>query len=103
MYFPAYLTTRIAQAQTENNCPLLGHDGCNYVYTSTDVKAVVDANTYAKYVRFSTMKASEHYRECPNPACCKLILGDRRRPAMICDSCGTAFCYFHSNAHPEER
>lgn len=38
-----------------------------------DIAAVLSETWLKKQVRFSTMKSSDDYRECPNPACLHLV------------------------------
>src|SRR5688572_29740773 len=44
------------------------------------------------------MKADQNHRDCPN--CGTMFIGNPRSPEMVCPSCSTKFCFFHSNAHP---
>jgi hypothetical protein len=65
-----------------------------------DAECLLEAGDVARFKKFSLMQKSDDYRECPNAECQNMILGDRNRPAMTCDRCGTAFCSIHANAHP---
>lgn len=65
-----------------------------------EIAAVLTHSWVAKQQRFVTMKSCDDMRECPNVHCAALMKGDRRRPKMTCQSCGTQFCFHHANAHP---
>lgn len=70
--------------------------------SNDDVMAMVDDETFEKQLKFSLMKENRDYRECPKAGCHNMMLGNKKEPVMVCDKCGTNFCFFHNDAHPNK-
>lgn len=77
---------------------------CNAAIAEVDLRRALagDAQGLARLERFSAMAADQHVRECPVASCGLLQPGSPSAPAMTCARCGSAFCYFHANAHASQ-
>lgn len=78
-----------------------GNTICNAPIAEGDLRRALAGDTQglARLERFTAMAADQHIRECPVPTCGHLQPGSPSAPAMTCARCGSAFCYFHANAH----
>jgi len=97
----AHLEIQIREGQVRNPCPMVGQDNCGNFATGQDILDLCSEETVEKFIRFERIKADDNHRECP--VCGHLQLGGPRAPAMTCEKCSAAYCFFHSNAHPDER
>ena len=43
-----------------------------------DVKGLVSAEDFAKFLKFTLQRQNTDYRECPNPGCGTMILGQKQ-------------------------
>ncbi|KAM3572684.1 hypothetical protein VYU27_005314 [Nannochloropsis oceanica] len=113
--FASYLECKICEGQVKPTCffsedprgggrevggrrtPVIIPPPCAKRVEEGDIKALVRAETWAKYERFKFQKKNRNGRICP--WCETPVLGDPEKPEMECGKCGRGFCYFHSNAH----
>jgi len=100
-----YVNLEIKEARVlDVHCPGYKPDGtpCDAPISPHDIKSIVDAKTFERYERFVMMKRDPNYVSCPK--CNHLQHGNRRAPAMVCESkeCAVQFCFVHSLAHPGE-
>ena len=65
-----------------------------------DIRRVLaaDADLLAKYEFFVVTKGNPNVRECSR--CQHLQVGSPDNPAMACEQCHLAYCFFHAGAHP---
>lgn len=103
-----YLAVEIREGNTEAPCPYFCvGDGCGATAAPSDVEFLIsDPELLHKYARFKKMKEKADYRECPS--CGDMILPNKNffgriRSEMACQKCGTEFCFYHSNQHPNEK
>lgn len=66
---------------------------------------VCDEETISKFHRFKEITADPNLRECPHAMedgsiCGHSQRGDPRKPAIVCDQCGSTYCFWHASAHP---
>jgi len=95
-----HLSIKIRDGEVRNPCPKVGEDDCGNFASEADVQELCAEEVYLKFTRFQKMKSDDNYRECPE--CGHMQLGKRKRPAMTCEKCSFAYCFFHTNAHPDE-
>lgn len=100
----AYLQTRVLEGRSHFPCPLYGESGCGAVYGPEHLSTLLDADTLQRYQRLRALRADPSLRECPNPACGRLVPGgSNRHRKLSCEGCGAKFCWLHGQAHaPEE-
>ncbi|CAM9230041.1 unnamed protein product [Discosporangium mesarthrocarpum] len=109
----AYVTSKVNDGQVNPLCFHMGtgngsrsvvssrDDGddhpCGAHIGEVDIESLLDAPVLEKYHRFKFSRENEHARECPRCECQQV--GDPLLPQMVCQSCGTTYCYTHGGAH----
>jgi len=85
---------------------------CPTELTPDEIKQLVSSEDYAKYERFNleaVLETIPDLRWCPKPNCKNAMIGDPRRPMMVCTnpSCKFTFCFnckeeWHADATCEQ-
>lgn len=94
-----YITGLVCDARVNDIvCP----NECHAMATADEIKRFTTAEVYAKYERFRQMRQDATLRQCPQ--CGSLCKPEEDedggvKAEMLCGTCGTEFCYYHSNAH----
>ena len=98
-----YLSNVIQEGSVDKiACPLLGDGECGGYAGEDEIKSIVSKDLVYRYIRLREMRSDQNARECPK--CGKIQIGDPSHPAMVCadTNCQVVFCFFHSDAHPDE-
>ena len=77
---------------------------CNTEISSVDIQVLLKGEDalLEKYNRFKFSRENKNARECPQ--CRAFQIGQPDvTPQIVCQDCGTRFCFFHSNAHDFDR
>jgi hypothetical protein len=90
------LRIQVNDGQVDFACPLFGE--CHGHFSVDEIDSVAEDETKEKFHRFYEIKKDPDYRECPQ--CSHPTHGSKSKPEMVCESCQSKFCYYHSNAHP---
>mmetsp|Transcript_22645 Transcript_22645/g.31947 ORF Transcript_22645/g.31947 Transcript_22645/m.31947 type:complete len:412 (+) Transcript_22645:67-1302(+) len=102
--FEGYVSFEVSEGRVLNMaCPGRSADGieqCSVVISPDQVRSMLDEETVQKYNRFRQMRADPSFRDCP--FCGHGQKGYPRSPATVCENCKKTYCFFHSNAHPDE-
>ena len=97
----AYTSHEITEGNVDSMaCPLISSSQCNGQLEDYEVESLVDGSLYERYTALKEKRRDPNNRECPQ--CDKIILGSPHNPKMHCIDCDVNFCFFHSNAHPNE-
>jgi len=91
------LRQQICDGKIKHKCPEIEEE-CTNFSTEKDIEALCGIDILEKYQRFVKLSTNGDHRECP--FCGHLQVGDGHKPAMQCENCQSAFCFFHANAHP---
>lgn len=96
-----FLEFKISEAQVYPSCfhETEGKHACSTEIATEDIKDVVSAATWEKYVKFKFNKENENARQCPVCDHSEVYPGGSDSPLCICENCGQEFCFVHSNAH----
>lgn len=96
-----FLEFKISEAQVYPSCfhETEGNHACSTEIATEDIKEVVSAATWEKYVKFKFNKENENARQCPVCDHSEVYPGGSDSPLCICENCGQEFCFVHSNAH----
>jgi hypothetical protein len=78
-------------------CPMIRSEPCSGNMSPDEIKSLVSAEVFVRYEKIKEIRQPNN-RECPN--CNKIVVGSAEAPQMQCPDCNTAFCFLHSNAHP---
>jgi ribosomal protein S27AE len=91
-----YYTAQIADGAIEHFCPGVG-DGCHGLLCTEELQSLVSDEAFQRHNRLIQVKKNPLYRECPS--CNTGVTLADQSPKVVCGSCGTEYCFFHSNAH----